>query len=101
MLIHLSLVFFLQDPFESDEEGWSDAGYFVSGCSKAWISLELVEKIEETVEETETSQETLDGMEPIVDVGVEDKGTTSAAYYKRNAFAVSVIASVFLTYMFI
>ena len=96
-------VFFSQDPFESDEEGWSDAGYFLMGCSKAWISLELVEKIEETtVEETETSEETLEGTETIVNVGVEGKGTTSAAYFiTKKAFSVSVVALTFVATMFI
>ena len=56
---------------------------------------------EETVEETdETSEE---GTLGTVDVGLEDKGTDSAAYFiARKAFAaVSVMALAFLTYMFI
>ena len=29
------------DPFET-EDGWTDAGHFVSGCASKWIDLELV-----------------------------------------------------------
>ena len=29
------------DPFESDIEGWSKAGYYVTGCSRDWVSLKL------------------------------------------------------------
>jgi hypothetical protein len=101
VLIHLSLVLFSKDPFQSDEEGWSDAGYYVTGCSKAWMSLELVEKIEDTVEDTKTSVETLEGKETLIDAVVEDKVTSSAAYFMRNAFTVSVIALAFLTNMVI
>ena len=50
MLISLSSAFHSQDPLESDG-GWTDAGYYVTGCSKEWISVELVDKIEEDVED--------------------------------------------------
>ncbi|KAI2513623.1 Ethylbenzene dehydrogenase [Fragilaria crotonensis] len=29
------------DPFQSDENGWTDAGHFLTGCANQWIDLEL------------------------------------------------------------
>jgi hypothetical protein len=30
------------DPYESDADGWSDAGHYVTGCTEDWIEMELV-----------------------------------------------------------
>ena len=29
------------DPFETEEEGWSNPGHYVTGCANQWIDLEL------------------------------------------------------------
>ncbi len=29
------------DPFQSDADGWTDAGHFLTGCANEWIDLEL------------------------------------------------------------
>ena len=33
---------FSQDPYETEEDGWSDAGHYVTGCSSDWIDLKLI-----------------------------------------------------------
>jgi hypothetical protein len=81
-------VFFSQDPFESDEEGWSDAGYYVTGCSKAWISLELVEKMEEVAEEV-PGEEIEEDLEPGIVNFVEEslENDSAAPHTTRIIFA--------------
>ena len=37
------------DPFQSEEEGWTDPGHYLTGCGNDWIDLEL-----ETVDSTNT-----------------------------------------------
>jgi hypothetical protein len=32
------------DPFENDASGWSDNGHYVTGCSRNWIEMKLVDK---------------------------------------------------------
>lgn len=39
------------DPLESEENGWTDAGHYVTGCSNDWISLRLVDEKGEITEE--------------------------------------------------
>lgn len=29
------------DPFETQDQGWSKAGHYITGCSRDWIPLEL------------------------------------------------------------
>jgi hypothetical protein len=31
------------DPFETEADGWSDSGHYVTGCSSDWIDLKLVD----------------------------------------------------------
>jgi hypothetical protein len=35
---------FVQDPYETEETGWTDAGHYVTGCSEDWISLRIVDE---------------------------------------------------------
>ena len=86
-LIDLSLVFFSQDPLESDG-GWTDAGYYVTGCSKAWISLELVEKMEEVAEEV-PGEEIEEDLEPGIVNFVEEslENDSAAPHTTRIIFA--------------
>ena len=46
----VSFTIYAQDPHESDDIGWSDAGHYVTGCSKDWISLRLVDENGDLVE---------------------------------------------------
>ncbi len=41
-----------QDPFVSDEDGWTRDDYYITGCSKYWISLRLVDEFGEIFEES-------------------------------------------------
>ena len=50
----VSFTIYAQDPHESDDIGWSDAGHYVTGCSKDWISLRLVDKHGDIMEEVPT-----------------------------------------------
>jgi hypothetical protein len=34
----------VQDPYESEESGWTDAGHYVTGCLQDWISLRLLDE---------------------------------------------------------
>ncbi len=78
-----------QDPFESDEEGWTDEGYYVTGCSKDWISLRLVgENGEEIDLETNAiAKEALEGE-------VSKDSVTSAAFHVGSS-----IIHAFLVYV--
>ena len=54
----VSFTIYAQDPHESDDIGWSDAGHYVTGCSKDWISLRLVDENGDIVEEESTDTPT-------------------------------------------
>lgn len=43
------------DPFETEEEGWTDAGHYVTGCTQSWIEMELVAAGESTTSDAATS----------------------------------------------
>ncbi len=45
-------IYYAQDPFVSDEDGWTRNDYYVTGCSKDWISLRLVDEFGEIFEES-------------------------------------------------
>ena len=32
------------DPFQTETDGWTDAGHFLTGCANQWIDLELEAK---------------------------------------------------------
>ena len=75
MLILLSLALLSQDPFESDEEGWADEGFYVTGCSKGWISLQFVgESGEEVMLETKANAEEVLTREDFEGGGGDDGG---------------------------
>ncbi|KAL3804013.1 hypothetical protein HJC23_006404 [Cyclotella cryptica] len=46
--------FAIWDPFESESNGWSDAGHYVTGCSADWISLRLVDESGNVEDDTST-----------------------------------------------
>ena len=59
-----------QDPFQSEAEGWTRNDYYVTGCSKHWISLRLLDEFGELVEESlegDDAGEDTEGDEVVVD----------------------------------
>jgi len=69
-LYHRSVICLTQDPYETGEDGWTDAGHYVSGCSKEWTSLRLVDENGEISEE--------DG-DVFVEDQAEEESTASSA----------------------
>jgi len=69
----------VQDPYESEEDGWSAPGHYVTGCSKDWVSLRLVNEDGDIVDnELEESS----GDEGSARV---DEGTNAASDTDSNA----------------
>ena len=82
------MLLLLQDPYEREDGGWTDAGHYVTGCSEDWISLRLVDEngeldTEETSEDNgseETSIATANGEEETSnDVGVSPSTADSSS----------------------
>lgn len=99
MLILLSLALLSQDPFESDEEGWADEGFYVTGCSKGWISLQFVGESGEEVElETEANAEevlTREDFEGGVTSAASHAGIGNAHVFKTFAtFVICCISAI-------
>ena len=84
---HIHMLLLLQNPYEREDGGWTDAGHYVTGCSEDWISLRLVDENGELdTEETsvdsieETSIATANGEETSTnDVGVSPSTADSSS----------------------
>ena len=85
MSILLSLALLSQDPFESDEEGWTDEGYYVTGCSKDWISLQFVG---ENGKEIDLKTEAI--AEGVLEGDDFEDGVTSAASHAGSSIAHAI-----------
>ena len=86
-----------QDPNESAEKGWTDAGHYVTGCSKDWISLRLVgENGEDAKGEKDFDVVDGEGENEVPDaLKVEGKNKNNAASPVGNNIVHSIIAAVF------
>ena len=91
---------FLQDPLESDG-GWTNAGYFVTGCSKEWISVELVDKINDVAEEV-PGEEIEEDVAPVIDNFVEEGlGEVSTASHTTRIIFSNFLLTFLLTIYFV
>lgn len=73
------------DPYEIEETGWTDSGHFVTGCSRDWISLKLVDENGEVAMEEEPTAD--DTQEPAADEGTSSATKSSAVLAVATAFA--------------
>lgn len=74
------------------ETGWTDSGHFVTGCSKDWISLRLVDENGKVVEDTGEDVTANEGL----NVEGEQETKSPASFAGVNAI-YAFISSVFVT----
>lgn len=76
------------DPFENNTTGWTDSGHYVTGCSKDWISLRLVDENGKLAEDYDEEEKVGDG------TGAEGQDGTSAASIAHSSIIFASVAMV-------
>jgi hypothetical protein len=80
------------DPYETEESGWTDAGHYVTGCSKDWILLRILNEdgiVDEDPSEDATGDE--DKKEELNGTEVTEGTSASAASLAGSGITLSLI----------